>query len=151
MRDLARREPTFALHVHIGVDDPEKATILQNRLRAHLPLLLALAANSPFWQGRDTGLASTRTPIFQAFPRVGVPRAFPSYGQYVEAVDQLLRCHAFPAPTFLWWDVRLQPCWARWRCGSWTLKRPSAPPAPWPRCSRRSPTSSSSRGTTIRG
>jgi glutamate---cysteine ligase / carboxylate-amine ligase len=109
MRELARREPTFALHVHIGVDEPDRALRLQNRLRTHLPLLLALSANSPFWQARNTGLASARTPIFQAFPRVGIPRAFPSYAHYVEAVDQLLRCEAFPAPTFLWWDVRLQP------------------------------------------
>ena len=109
MRELARREPTFGLHVHVGVADPDNAIGLQNRLRAHVPLLLALSVNSPFWQGRDTGLASARTPIFQAFPRVGVPRAFNSYPEYVEAVDQLLRCDAFPAPTFLWWDVRLQP------------------------------------------
>ena len=109
MRELARREPTFGLHVHVGVADAEKAIGLQNRLRAHLPMLLALSANSPFWQGRDTGLASARTPIFQAFPRVGVPRAFNSYPEYVEAIDQLLRCGAFPGPTFLWWDVRLQP------------------------------------------
>ena len=108
MRELARREPTFGLHVHVGVADADKAIVLQNRLRAHLPLLLALSVNSPFWQGRDTGFASTRTPIFQAFPRVGVPRAFPSYSEYVEAIDQLLRCGAFPGPTFLWWDVRLQ-------------------------------------------
>ena len=79
------------------------------RILPHLPMLLALSANSPFWQGRDTGLASARTPIFQAFPRVGVPRAFNSYPEYVEAIDQLLRCGAFPGPTFLWWDVRLQP------------------------------------------
>jgi glutamate---cysteine ligase / carboxylate-amine ligase len=109
MRELARREPTFGLHVHVGVVDEDKAIGLQNRLRAHLPLLLALSVNSPFWQGRDTGLASARTPIFQAFPRVGVPRAFNSYSEYVEVVDQLLRCDAFPGPTFLWWDVRLQP------------------------------------------
>jgi carboxylate-amine ligase len=60
MRELARREPTFALHVHIGVGDPERAIELYNRLRGHLALLLALAANSPFWQGRNTGLASAR-------------------------------------------------------------------------------------------
>ncbi len=109
MRELARREPTFALHVHVGVGDPDAATTLCNRMRPHLPLLLALSANSPYWQGRDTGLASVRTPIFQAFPRVGVPRAFDSYEDYVQTVDLLLRCHAFPEPTFLWWDVRLQP------------------------------------------
>jgi carboxylate-amine ligase len=109
MRELARREPTFGLHVHVGVSDPESAITLHNRLRPHLPLLLALSANSPFWQGRDSGLASARTPIFQAFPRVGPPRAFADYADYVEAVDRLLRCDAFPDPTYLWWDVRPQP------------------------------------------
>jgi carboxylate-amine ligase len=109
MRELARREPTFALHVHLGVDDPESAILLYNRLRGHLALLLALASNSPFWQGRDTGLASARIPIFQAFPRVGVPRRFADYDDYVETVDLLLRCEAFPEPTFLWWDLRPQP------------------------------------------
>jgi carboxylate-amine ligase len=109
MRELARREPTFALHVHLGMPDPEMATELLNRLRSHVPLLLALSANSPFWQGRDSGFSSVRTPIFQAFPRVGIPRAFHSYDEYVEVVDQLMRCNAFPEPTFLWWDVRLQP------------------------------------------
>ena len=109
MRELARREPTFALHVHIGAGDPESAILLHNRLRGHLALLLALATNSPFWQGRDTGLASARIPIFQAFPRVGVPRRFHDYADYVETVDLLVRCEAFPEPTFLWWDLRPQP------------------------------------------
>src|SRR5215212_1181802 len=109
MRELARREPTFALHVHIGVPDPEDAIALMNRMRAHLPLLLALSANSPFWQGRDSGLASARTPLFQAFPRVGIPRVFNDYSDYVGAVDLLVRCGSIPEPTFLWWDVRPQP------------------------------------------
>jgi carboxylate-amine ligase len=109
MRELARREPTFALHVHVGIPDPETAIVVANRLRAHLPLLLALSANSPFWQGRDTGLASARTPVFQAFPRVGMPRSFESYADYVEAVDLLIRAGAVTEPTFLWWDVRPQP------------------------------------------
>ena len=109
MRELARREPTFALHVHVGVDDPEKGIVLANRMRAYLPVLLALSVNSPFWQGRDTGLSSARTPLFQAFPRVGIPRAFADYAEWVEAVDLLIRCDAFPEPTFLWWDVRPQP------------------------------------------
>jgi carboxylate-amine ligase len=109
MRELARREPTFGLHVHVAVPNPEMAVRAYNRVRAHLPILLALSGNSPFWQGRDTGLCSMRTPLFQAFPRVGIPRQFRSYADYVEAVDVLLRCDAFPEPTFLWWDVRLQP------------------------------------------
>jgi carboxylate-amine ligase len=109
MADLARREPTFALHVHVGVPDSERAMRLLNQLRAHLPILLALSANSPFWQGRATGLASTRTPVFGMFPRTGIPRRFSGYDDWVETVDALLRCGAFPEPTFLWWDVRPQP------------------------------------------
>jgi carboxylate-amine ligase len=109
MVELARREPTFALHVHIGVHDPEDAIRMMNAMRAHLPLLLALSANSPFWQGRATGLASTRTPVFGAFPRTGIPRHHASYEDWVQTVDVLLRCGAFPEPTFLWWDVRPQP------------------------------------------
>ena len=109
MRELARREPTFALHVHVGLPTGEAGIAAFNRLRAHVPILLALSANSPYWQGRDTGLASARTPLFQAFPRVGIPRTFGSYGEYVRAVNLLLDCHAFPDHTYLWWDVRPQP------------------------------------------
>ncbi len=109
MRELARREPTFGLHVHVGVPNAEDAIHAANRLRTHIPLLLALSVNSPFWQGRDTGLASARTPLFQAFPRVGIPRPFADYAEYVESVDVLIRCDAVPEPTFLWWDVRPQP------------------------------------------
>jgi len=109
MRELARREPTFALHVHVALPDAEAAVRALTALRAHLPVLLALSGNSPFWQGRLTGLASTRTPVFGGFPRVGIPRAFRDYADYVEAIDLLLRCGAFPEPTFLWWDLRLQP------------------------------------------
>jgi len=109
MRELARREPTFALHIHVAIPSAEIAVRVLDRMRAHLPLLLALSANSPFWQGRDTGLASVRTPLFQAFPRVGIPRPFLDYADYVEAIDLLVRCDAIPDPSFLWWDVRLQP------------------------------------------
>ena len=109
MRDLTAREPTFALHVHIGVPDPERAIDLYNRLRVHLPLLLALSGNSPFWRGRDAGFASTRTILFQAFPRTGMPRRYGSYVEWVQAVDLQLRVGALPEPTFLWWDIRLQP------------------------------------------
>ena len=90
MRGIARREPTFALHVHIGVADPESAIRLLNRLRAHLPLLLALSASSPLWRGRATGLASNRTILFQAFPRTGLPRHFDGLRR--------LGAHRRPAP-----------------------------------------------------
>ncbi len=107
MRLLARREPTMALNVHIGVPDPEDAVRLLNGLRRYAPLLLALSANSPFWQGRDGGFASARTLILQAFPRTGLPRFFAGYGDYVEAVDVLIASGAIPDQSFLWWDVRL--------------------------------------------
>lgn len=109
MRELARREPTFALHVHVGVPEAETALRVFNRMRVHLPVLLALSANSPFWQGRDSGLASARTPLFQAFPRVGIPRPFADYTDWACSVDLLVRCDALPDHTFLWWDIRLQP------------------------------------------
>jgi carboxylate-amine ligase len=109
MRGIARREPTFALHVHIGVADPDSAIRLLNRLRAHLPLLLALSASSPLWRGQATGLASNRTILFQAFPRTGLPRRFENYQDWVATVELLLRSAAIPEPTFLWWDARPQP------------------------------------------
>jgi len=109
VRALARREPTFALHVHVGLPDPDVAIRVANRMRVHLPLLLALSANSPFWQGRDTGLASARTPLFQAFPRVGIPRPFADYTQWSDAIDLLIRTGTMPDATYIWWDVRPQP------------------------------------------
>jgi glutamate---cysteine ligase / carboxylate-amine ligase len=109
MRVLARREPTLALHIHVGVATPQAAIRVYNRLRAHLPLLLALSANSPFWQGRATGFASTRTTLFEAFPRSGLPRSFRSYRDWTEAVEPLIGSGAIADPSFLWWDIRLQP------------------------------------------
>jgi len=109
MRGIARREPTFALHVHVGVPDADSAIDLFNRLRAHLPVLLALSASSPLWRGASTGIASNRTIVFQAFPRTGLPRFFDDYGDWVRTVDVLLRARAIPEATFLWWDVRPQP------------------------------------------
>src|SRR5690242_3479705 len=104
LRELARREPTFALHVHVAVPDPELAVRALNGMRAHIPVLLALSANSPFTRGRDSGLASARTPVFQAFPRTGIPREDGSYAEYIESIDILIRCGAIPEPTFIWWD-----------------------------------------------
>jgi carboxylate-amine ligase len=109
MRVLARREPTLATHVHVGIADPRAAVRLLNRLRVHLPLLLALSANSPFWQGRATGFASTRTTVFDAFPRTGVARVFRDYADWVGRVDALMRSGAIADPSLLWWDARLQP------------------------------------------
>jgi carboxylate-amine ligase len=109
MRVLARREPTLATHVHVGVATPAAAVRLLNRFRVHLPLLLALSANSPFWQGRATGFASTRTTLFDAFPRSGLPRRFGGYADWTATVEPLVRSGAIADPSFLWWDIRLQP------------------------------------------
>jgi carboxylate-amine ligase len=109
MRGLAEREPTMALHVHVAVPDGEAAVRAVDALRDELPLLLALSANSPFWRGRDSGFSSMRVPVFSMFPRVGIPRAFGSYDEYIRVVETLIESGAIPDPTFLWWDVRVQP------------------------------------------
>jgi len=109
MRALAHREPTMALHVHVAVPDAASAVRALDGLRGDLPVLLALAANSPFWRGHDSGFASMRAPVFSMFPRAGIPRQFGSYGDYVRVVDRFLRSGAVREPGFLWWDARLQP------------------------------------------
>ncbi len=88
---------------------PEDAVRVLNGLRRNIPVLLALSANSPFWRGRDSGFGSARTLIFQAFPRTGPPAFFARYADYVETVDPLIASGAILDPSFLWWDVRLQP------------------------------------------
>ncbi len=109
MRVLARREPTLGTHIHVGVPTPGAAVRVLNGMRKHLPLLLALSANSPFWQGRATGFASTRVSLFDAFPRTGPPRVFSDYADWAESVERLIRSGAIADPSFLWWDIRLQP------------------------------------------
>jgi carboxylate-amine ligase len=109
MRALARREPTMALHVHVAVPDERAAVQALDGLRRDLPVLLALAANSPFWRGTDSGFSSMRAPIFSMFPRAGIPRQFGTYGDYVRVVDRLVGSGAVREPGFLWWDARLQP------------------------------------------
>src|SRR5947199_3811396 len=79
LRFVARQELIFGVHVHVGIDDPDKAIHVANGMRVHVPILLALSANSPFWRGDVTGLASVRTPIFRAFPRVGIPPTYRSW------------------------------------------------------------------------
>jgi len=96
LHGLSEREPTFALHVHVAVPDPEGAVSVMNGLRGRLPLLLALSGNSPFWQGRDTGMASMRLPLFQAFPRTGPPRAFADYRDWVGCVEALVGSSSAP-------------------------------------------------------
>ncbi len=107
MQYIARRELIFGLHIHVAVDDPEKAIQVVNGLLLHLPELLALSANSPFWRGEATGLSSSRQMIFAAFPRSGPPPRFRDYADYAELVGQLEKTGVIADYTHIWWDVRL--------------------------------------------
>jgi carboxylate-amine ligase len=109
MRGLMMRTPTAALHVHIGMPDADVAIRAYNGLRAQLPLLQALAANSPFWHGRDSGLATARAQVFRGLPRSEIPASFASFDEYVESVEALAAAGQLPDYTFLWWDIRLHP------------------------------------------
>ena len=103
------QELIFGTHVHVAIDDPDKAIYVADGIRRYLPLLLALSANSPFWRGERTGLMSARTPIFRAFPRVGVPPHYGTWEIYSRRVEQMMRGGAIEDYTFLWWDVRPHP------------------------------------------
>jgi glutamate---cysteine ligase / carboxylate-amine ligase len=109
LRGLARRTPTCALHVHVGMPDRDAALRAYHGLREQLPLLQALAANSPFWHGIDSGLASARAQLFRAFPRAEIPRAFASWDEYESTIDAVVRAGDLPDYTFLWWDLRPHP------------------------------------------
>jgi carboxylate-amine ligase len=109
MQYVARRELIFGMHVHVAVDDPDKAINVVNGLLDHLAPLLALSANSPFWRGEATGLASSRQMVFSAFPRSGPPPRFRDYAEYAEVVGQLEKTGCIADYTHIWWDVRLHP------------------------------------------
>ena len=109
LRWIAEREVIFGQHVHVGVPGPEEAIQAHNRLSEYAPLLLALSANSPYWQGMDTGFESTRVKIFETFPRAGLPPAFPDYAAFENYIDNMVEAGAMDDYTFCWWDVRPHP------------------------------------------
>jgi glutamate---cysteine ligase / carboxylate-amine ligase len=106
---VARQEIIFGIHVHIGLDDPDKAIHVTNGMRVHVPILLALSANSPFWRGAYSGLHSTRTPIFRAFPRVGIPPRYEDFDDWSRRIDFMVTTKVVPDYTYLWYDVRPHP------------------------------------------
>ncbi|MGH3007042.1 MAG: carboxylate-amine ligase [Gaiellaceae bacterium] len=106
---VARRELIFGLHVHVAVDGPDKAIHVMSALLTHLSELLALSANSPFWRGEATGLASSRQMVFAAFPRSGPPPRFRDYADYAEVVGQLEKTGCIADYTHIWWDIRPHP------------------------------------------
>jgi carboxylate-amine ligase len=106
---IAEQELIFGTHVHIGMDDAEKAIYVADGMRGFLPLLLGMSSNSPLWRGRTTGMMSSRTPVFRAFPRVGIPPYYGRWEIYSHRVEQMMRGGAIPDYTYLWWDVRPHP------------------------------------------
>jgi glutamate---cysteine ligase / carboxylate-amine ligase len=106
---VARRELIFGLHIHVAVDDAERAIHVLSALLVHLCDLLALSANSPFWRGEATGLASSRQMVFAAFPRSGPPPRFNDYADYAEVVGQLEKTGCIADYTHIWWDIRPHP------------------------------------------
>jgi carboxylate-amine ligase len=109
LRFVARQEIIFGLHVHVGIDDRDKAIHVANGMRVHVPVLLALSANSPFWRADVTGLASTRMPIFRAFPRVGIPPAYADWADYERRIGFMVEANVIEDYTWLWHDVRPHP------------------------------------------
>src|SRR3954452_25519633 len=101
--------PPCALHVHVGMPDPETAVAVANAMRHHLPLLAALTANSPFRDGADTGLASARAAAVRSYPRFELPRAFRDYEDFLRVADQLIAAAGVADYTYIWWDVRPHP------------------------------------------
>jgi carboxylate-amine ligase len=100
------RNTTAGLHVHVGVDDADKAVWIANELRWHLPIILALSANSPYWCGRDTGLASARAKMFEALPNTGMPTRFDSYAEFDRFEQRMLETDSIRDRGELWYDVR---------------------------------------------
>jgi glutamate---cysteine ligase / carboxylate-amine ligase len=109
LRFVARQELIFGMHVHVGIDDPDKAIHIANGMRVHVPVLLGLSANSPFWRADATGLASTRTPIFRAFPRVGIPPTYKDWEDYERRIEFMTTARVIEDYTYLWHDVRPHP------------------------------------------
>lgn len=109
LQQVARTNVIFGLHVHIGVPDRHAGIDIMNQVRYFLPHLYALSTNSPFWQGRNTGLKAYRQVIFESFPRTGMPEAFQSLSEYEEYIELLVGTGCIDNAKKIWWDVRLHP------------------------------------------
>lgn len=107
--DVARSNLIYGMHCHVGIEDPEARIAVMNSARYFLPHLLALSCSSPCWQGRDTGLASTRTGIFRRFPRTGVPAFFQSHADFESYVATLVETGCIDNAKNIYWDIRPHP------------------------------------------
>jgi glutamate---cysteine ligase / carboxylate-amine ligase len=104
---VAWRNNTFGIHVHVGIRGADRAVAVCDRLRLHMPALLAVSANSPFLDGRDSGLASARSQIFtKSFPRCGIPDHYGGFAEYADYVEFLERAGSIVEATQIWWSVR---------------------------------------------
>jgi carboxylate-amine ligase len=107
LRYVAWRNNTFSLHVHVGIRGADRAVLVCDRLRELLPILLAISSNSPFLEGRDTGLHSVRSQIFtRSFPRCGVPEAFGGWEAFARYVEFLVSTQSIVEYTQVWWSIR---------------------------------------------
>jgi len=103
---VARTQTIYGLHVHVAVPDGDAAVRAVNALARRIPLLVALSANSPFWRGSDTRLASTRVKVFELFPRSGLPPAFRCWEDFERHVETLVASGSVPDYSWCWWDAR---------------------------------------------
>ena len=106
MQDIARRMLVFGLHVHVGVDSGDKVIQMCDRLLRHLPIMLAMSANSPMWCGRVTGMRSYRSKIIEALPNAGLPVTMRNWSEYVWIVNHLISTKFISSQREIWWDVR---------------------------------------------
>jgi carboxylate-amine ligase len=106
LQDMARQLVTFGLHVHVGVDSGDKAVMICDRIMQHLPTLLGLTANSPFWEGRRTGLKSYRSKVMEGLPTAGLPTLMRNWSEYVWLVNHLVETGFIHSIREIWWDVR---------------------------------------------
>ncbi len=106
---VAQRNITFGLHVHVGVDDGDRAVYIANRMRKWIGPLIGLAANSPFLDGVDTGWDAARVYSFGVFPRAGIPPRLASYDEFAAQIDGLIASGAITKPRQIWWNVRVHP------------------------------------------
>jgi carboxylate-amine ligase len=106
LQDSARRLVTYGLHVHVGVDSGDKAVMIADRILRHLPTLLALSANSPFWNGRNTGLHSQRSKVMADLPTAGLPPLMRNWSEYVWLLRHMINTNFITTIREVWWDVR---------------------------------------------
>jgi len=106
MQDVARRLVTFGLHVHVGVESGDKAVMICDRMLRHLPTLLALSANSPFWEARPSGLHSNRSKIMEMLPTAGLPHQMRNWSEYVWLINHLQDTGFINTIREIWWDIR---------------------------------------------